>query len=290
MPQAHADCGSFRRIRVFLAERKQIMEEEGRLDALKVGQLPDMGSHAVALIQGFTPEGDTWIRSDGLRITRLSRTIRPTACVELQANGAIALGPRSSSAVIAELQVDENLRAEYRTRVEETHHTFRVLLVCGKSLTVDPSSDADLKAVEIEFNDGTTGALDLERNSVRGIFHSLLGTTGVPDRQHRGINFGLQKLIPQWHSFITDPEQQLRKMLFQQSAGLWEKLSILWQSWQLSGEGERMVGVRDHRPVQDLVNICAVPENGFRSGWRMKTAPSDLIFGALPAQYAGKVA
>jgi hypothetical protein len=288
LPSSHQSHGRFRKMLLILTEKKSVNEELARRDALSVGQLQDMGSHGIAVLQRLVPKGLSWNDQYGNRITRVDREIKVWACVELQNNNApfnMKDGQETvSTAVLLELLILEQLVLTGPDG--STFHCdneFRALILAGKGFVGDPARpDRDLKGIEVGYQDGATGTIDLESNAGGGVYDPTgTDTTLASVRHHRGVCLPLLRMLDSW-----DRDEPLTLgQDFLDSASAWENQWIQYHGWNNAGQGRRVLGygsAAGPESVQDFINAFAVARYGFSDGWHLSKPPLHLIFGTVP--------
>jgi hypothetical protein len=281
LSQLHAAHGRYQRIVILLTERRTVNEELDRLEALRCGQLLDMASHAVAILQELVPRKLLWQDRHGNTIARADRQITPTACVEGQ-NMDAPYDQTVSTADLVEFRVEERLTINGKNKEKaEFRNTFYVLLLCGKGFAANPAhADRDLKAVEVTYRNGVTGMIDIETNAIGGTFDGFL-SGGVPEaqRNHRGINLPLLAALEGWEGFLGGERAVAN---FHPALLALENMELLYGAWQRGGRGRHVLGYgAPDRPVpiQDFVNTHAVRQNGFQESWHLAQPPLHLMFG-----------
>lgn len=293
LPTSHENHGRYRRMVIVLTEKKTVNEELDRLEALSVGQLPDMGSHAIALLQRLVPKRLTWHDQVGHQITRLDRDIEVRACVELQNHDApyhtVGSEETVSTAVVLELEVTEHLALEAPGRQIKYDNKFPVLILVGKGFVADPSrTDRDLKAVEVTYDDRATGTIDLESNAGGGVFDPLQSNAALAAaRNHRGVNLPLLDLLDRWDRLDRWDGDAVATLGqdFLDAEAAWENMQLQYDAWDVAGRGRRVLGYGSSTGpecVQGFLNAYAVERYGFPNDWHMQKAPLHLMFGSLP--------
>ncbi len=293
LPMIHRHYGKISRIQVVITERRSVNhpDELARQQALAEGMIPDLDSHAIMIIELLVPVNLVWEDDAGSRFKRLSRQIKPTACVRAQMKNA-AVAQDVDTACIVEYMVTESLSLvcdDGTTMGSPFTNEFFVLVVCGKGLSTSPDS-GDLKAVEICFQGQgrSTGVIDLETNRLNEVLEEVPGIQ-VPDdtaRAHRGINYPMLTILDRWQEFHAD--DGLRSELFQLPPLIWENMTLLATTMKACRCGI-LPSYQRGELIHHFVNTHIGPSNGFQyfgtqgSGWPMKEPPLHLMRGRTVA-------
>lgn len=224
LPQLHRDYGRFQKLAFFLTESKDINDEEARAGSLDCGMIQDLAVHMFDLLFETIAVGTQWTNSkeDERLHKRVGGTIRVVACPQFHRTNSI-LGDHVETFAAIDMNVTEKI--EFLTKGKNpiiNFHSYDVLIVVGKGLSVEDGVTGDLKVIAAEFErPGFDIKIDLSSHGTVGIQNYLPSGREI-NRRHGGMNRPLMLISP------NTPKHALE--------GFGAADHSQWQTLQLSGE------------------------------------------------------
>jgi len=263
-------AGRVNKFRAFLVE-PQLIEDEGRLDALECGIIYDLHSHLFSHVQLFflpeTAPGLTDVTITGMSREVTNVRMEIVQVVRARYHRCELVNPDVETFAAIHIILHVSFRDRYgRDRTREIHG----LLVAGKGITAErgAASDVQIKAIEIFFEDKPV-SLSLKRNTL---------TPNVPEfvpkhPQENGYFVPIVEALSSTRADLNGREKRIPPLMtFEEAAKnadyLNETLAI--------GRKNPMLYYHAGATLAEVLNICC-SNDGLHEMWRPSTTFVNLL-------------